>query len=125
MDDYTEKERLEVKITALESALTHQTELLERQEQREKKRRIWFFIKCAIVVVALAVLIPRGVAFVQEVEAFAEQTESQIAAIQEETTAFLEDADEKLETASEVMESLKTIITPLEEFAAKWQTFWR
>ncbi len=117
MDDYTEKERLEAKITELESALAHQTELLERQEEREKKRRIWFFIKCAIVVVALLVFVPRCVAFMN-------QTESQIAAIQEETSAFLEDADEKLETVSDVMESLQTIITPLEEFAAKWQTLW-
>ncbi len=125
MNEPMEKDRLEAKIAALESTLAYQTELLERQEQREKKRRIWFFIKLGIVIVALLVLVPRGVALVQEIEDFVAQTESQMTAMQEETTAFLEDANAKLEVASDVMESLQTIITPLEEFAAKWQTFWR
>lgn len=118
MDAYTEKARLEAKITALESALAHQTELLERQEQREQKRRVWSWIKCVIVVAALLIVVPYCVAFAHRIE-------RQITAIQQETTAFLADAEGQLDMVSDVMESLQTIITPLEQFAAKLPAVWR
>ena len=117
-------ERLEAKVNALEETLSYQTQLLEAQQERDRQRRIWFWIKLGILLVLAVILIPRGAAFFREMEEFVQQSETQMAQMQQQMDTFLQDTSTKLSTVAEAMESLKNILAPLEDLVAKWRAPW-
>ena len=116
--------RLEAKVDALEETLAYQTQLLEAQQERDRQRRIWFWIKLGILVVLAVLLIPRGLAFFQEMEAFVQQSQTEMALMQQQSEAFMQQTADQLSVVAEAMESLKTILAPLEELVTKWRAPW-
>lgn len=119
-----EQTLLEQRLAAMEQTLAYQTELLEQQAEREKKRRIWFFIKLAIVIVLLVVLVPRMLQLYQDVNTFVVQTESQLTAMDEQVSTFLQDTTGQLDTISKTMEYIQTLIEPAVQFIERWKGPW-
>ncbi len=119
-----EQAALETRLAAMEQTLAYQTELLEQHAEREKKRRIWFFIKLAIVVVLLVVLVPRMVQLYQDVNTFIVETQTQMAAMEQQVSAFLTETSEDLDTISKTMENIQTLIQPVVQFIERWKGPW-
>lgn len=117
-------EILEQRLAAMEEKLAYQTELLEQQAERERKRRIWFFIKLAIVIVLLVVLVPRMLQLYQDINTFVVETESQLTAMDEQVSTFLQDTTGQLDTISKTMEYIQTLIEPAVQFIERWKGPW-
>ena len=115
---------LQQRIDGLETALAHQTHLLEQQAERERRRRIAFWVVTGSVLVLLVIFVPRCIALAQEMQAFVAESEAQMALMQQQTEAFYQQTGEKLEIAAQAMESLKNILAPLEELVNKFQRPW-
>ena len=124
MNEQETIERLEAKVDALEEALSYQTQLLEAQQERDRQRRIWFWIKLGILAVLAVLLIPRGMAFLQEMEMFVQQSQTEMALMQQQSEAFMQQTADQLSVVAEAMESLKNILDPLEELMSKWRVPW-
>lgn len=115
---------LQQRIDGLETALMHQTRLLEEQTVRDRRRRIAFWVVVGVMLVLLAILLPRCFALAQQVEQFVADSETQMAVMQQQTEAFYQQTGEQLEVAAQAMESLKNVLAPLEELVNKLQKFW-
>lgn len=121
MEDTNKIQRLEEKIDTLEATLAYQTEMLEAQAARDRKRKIWFFVKLGIVVAAMAILIPKGAALYQQTETFFQQTEKQIADLNQEVSVFLDETGDEIGTIADAMETMQKIVAPMEEFLSRWR----
>ena len=115
---------LQQRIDGLETALARQTRLLEQQAERERRRRIAFWVVTGAVLVFLMIVIPWCMALARDMQAFVAESEAQMALMQQQTEAFYQQTGEKLEIAAQAMESLKNVLAPLEELINKFQRPW-
>ena len=92
--------------------------------QRERRRRIAFWVVTGAVLVFLMIVIPWCMALARDMQAFVAESEAQMALMQQQTEAFYQQTGEKLEIAAQAMESLKNVLAPLEELINKFQRPW-